>query len=75
MVISDAERRSLVWLAGWEKHTVENVAAVIRRAWAAGEPARGCLWCSATPAPHVVLGDPLRESCYRDHRSEVVPGG
>jgi hypothetical protein len=30
--ISDAERRSLVWLAGFEAHTVENVAAVIRRA-------------------------------------------
>jgi hypothetical protein len=30
--ISDAERRSLVWLAGFEAHTVENVAAVITRA-------------------------------------------
>lgn len=30
--ISSEERRSLLWLAGWEKHTVENIAAVIRRA-------------------------------------------
>jgi hypothetical protein len=30
--ISDAERRSLVWLAGFEAHTVENIAAVISRA-------------------------------------------
>jgi hypothetical protein len=30
--ISDAEHRSLVWLAGFEAHTVENVAAVITRA-------------------------------------------
>jgi hypothetical protein len=30
--ISDAERRSLVWLAGFEAHTVENLAAVISRA-------------------------------------------
>jgi hypothetical protein len=30
--ISEAERRSLVWLAGFEVRTVENVAAVITRA-------------------------------------------
>ena len=30
--MSPEERASLVWLAGWEKRTVENVAAVIRRA-------------------------------------------
>jgi hypothetical protein len=29
---SDAERRSLVWLAGFEAHTVENIAAMISRA-------------------------------------------
>jgi hypothetical protein len=30
--ISDTERRSLVWLAGFEAHTVENIAEVIIRA-------------------------------------------
>lgn len=35
VVISDAERHSLTWLTGWERHTIENVAAVIRRARAA----------------------------------------
>ena len=30
--ISDAERRSLAWLCGFETHTVEHFAAVIRRA-------------------------------------------
>jgi hypothetical protein len=30
--ISDAERRSLVWLARFEAHTVENIAEVISRA-------------------------------------------
>ena len=30
--ISDAERRSLAWLCGFEADTVENLAAVIRRA-------------------------------------------
>jgi len=30
--ISDAERRSLAWLCGFETHTVEHLAAVIRRA-------------------------------------------
>ncbi|MGH3802198.1 MAG: hypothetical protein ACRDRU_01945 [Pseudonocardiaceae bacterium] len=30
--LSDAERASLTWLAGFETHTVENVAAVITRA-------------------------------------------
>jgi len=30
--ISEAERRSLAWLCGFEAATVENVAAVIRRA-------------------------------------------
>jgi hypothetical protein len=29
--ISDAERGSLMWLAGFEAQTVENVAAVITR--------------------------------------------
>jgi hypothetical protein len=27
--ISDGERRTLTWLAGFERHTVENIAAVI----------------------------------------------
>ena len=31
VVISEAERRSLVWLAGFEAHTVENIAEVIIR--------------------------------------------
>jgi hypothetical protein len=34
--ISDAERRSLVWLAGFEAHT-GNVAVVVRRARQARE--------------------------------------
>ena len=32
VVISDAERASLTWLAGFETHTVENIAEVITRA-------------------------------------------
>jgi hypothetical protein len=32
VVISDAERASLTWLAGFETHTVENIATVITRA-------------------------------------------
>ena len=68
VVISDAERRSLAWLAGWEKHVLENIATVIRRARATGELAPACLWCSTRPAPHSVHGDPLCESCFRDHR-------
>ncbi len=30
--VSDAERASLTWLAGFEAQTVANIAAVIRRA-------------------------------------------
>ena len=30
--LSDGERASLAWLAGFEAHTVENIAAVITRA-------------------------------------------
>ena len=30
--VSDAERASLGWLCGFEAHTVEHLAAVIRRA-------------------------------------------
>ena len=30
--ITEAERRSLAWLCGFEADTVENLAAVIRRA-------------------------------------------
>ncbi|MGI9062247.1 MAG: hypothetical protein ACR2FQ_00280 [Pseudonocardiaceae bacterium] len=36
VTITDAERRSLTWLAGWEKHTVENLAGLIVRARQAG---------------------------------------
>ncbi len=32
VVISDGERAFLAWLAGFEAHTVENVAALITRA-------------------------------------------
>lgn len=32
VVISDAERRSLEWLAGFEACTVENITTVITRA-------------------------------------------
>ncbi|MGH3773744.1 MAG: hypothetical protein ACRDRW_20535, partial [Pseudonocardiaceae bacterium] len=31
VTLSDAERASLIWLAGFERCTVENVAAVITR--------------------------------------------
>jgi len=27
--VTDAERRTLTWLAGFERHTVDNVAALI----------------------------------------------
>ena len=32
VALSDAERASLAWLAGFEAHTVENIAEVITRA-------------------------------------------
>jgi hypothetical protein len=32
VALSDAERASLAWLAGFEAYTVENVAAMITRA-------------------------------------------
>ena len=32
MALSDTERASLAWLAGFEAHTVENIAEVIIRA-------------------------------------------
>jgi hypothetical protein len=31
VVLSDGERATLTWLAGFEVETVENIAAVIRR--------------------------------------------
>ena len=36
VTLSDSERRSLAWLAGWERHVIEDIAAVITRARAAG---------------------------------------
>lgn len=39
VVISDAERASLTWLAGFEAHTVEPLAAVITRAREVGPAA------------------------------------
>jgi hypothetical protein len=32
VALSDGERASLTWLAGFELHTVENIVAVITRA-------------------------------------------
>lgn len=32
VALSDGERASLTWLAGFEAHTLENIAAVITRA-------------------------------------------
>jgi hypothetical protein len=46
--ISDAERRSLAWVCGFERDTVENLAAVITRARSAG-PRPGT--CTSTQAP------------------------
>ena len=37
--LSTAEHRTLKWLAGWEADTVENIAAVIRRARETGPTA------------------------------------
>ncbi|MGH4014626.1 MAG: hypothetical protein ACRDSL_12020 [Pseudonocardiaceae bacterium] len=39
VAISDVERRTLVRLSGWEKHTTENLTALITRARQAGPPA------------------------------------
>lgn len=40
--VTDAERRILVWLAGWEPETVHAVANLVRRArQAAAERASG----------------------------------
>ncbi len=36
--LTDGEHASLTWLAGWETHTVDNVAAVISRARKATPP-------------------------------------
>lgn len=37
-VVTDDERRSLEWLAGWDKPTVERIANAITRAvWSAGQ--------------------------------------
>lgn len=30
--LTASERRTLLWLASWEPHTVENLAAIIRKA-------------------------------------------
>ncbi len=39
VALSDGERASLTWLAGFETHTVENIAEVIARAREAGPAA------------------------------------
>lgn len=30
--LTDSETRILKWLAGWDQHTVDNMAAIIRKA-------------------------------------------
>jgi|SRR5579875_3080380 len=74
--------RILAWLAGWEPETCVVVAGLIQRAHQAGRDAanadharqaaspRSCLWCGATPAPYVQMGDPFCESCYQDAKEE-----
>jgi uncharacterized membrane protein (DUF4010 family) len=54
VVISDAERRSLTWLCGFERAEAENVAAVIRRARATSALAKMAVsarWLAARPYP------------------------
>lgn len=51
MPVSDAERRSLEWLSGWELRSALNIAAVITRARQSG-PARTATRAPAgTPSP------------------------
>ena len=35
MELTAAEMRTLVWLAGWDEYTIENVLSAIRKAMAA----------------------------------------
>jgi hypothetical protein len=69
--VSLPELSSLALVAAAEPTTVDNLAAVIRRA--RGEAATACLWCNRTPAPHVVPGDRLCDTCHRDHRTKTGP--
>ena len=33
--LTEAEMRTLIWLAGWDEYTIENVLSAIRKAMAA----------------------------------------
>lgn len=39
--LTAAEKRTLIWLAGWEESTVENVISAVRKAMAAETKRRG----------------------------------
>ena len=39
--LTAAEKRTLIWLAGWEESTVANVISAVRKAMAAEEKRRG----------------------------------
>lgn len=39
--LTAAEKRTLIWLAGWEESTVENVISAVRKAMAAEAKRRG----------------------------------
>ena len=39
--LTAAEKRTLIWLAGWEESTVENVNSAVRKAMAAEAKRRG----------------------------------
>ena len=39
--LTAAEKRTLIWLAGWEESTVENVISAVRKAMAAEAKWRG----------------------------------
>ena len=53
--LTAAEKRTLIWLAGWEESTVENVISAVRKAMAAEAKRRGLdgarAW-SPPPRPH-----------------------
>jgi hypothetical protein len=82
--ISDTERRSLLWLAGFEVHTVENMAAVIRRArgvdtgerrLALPRPTRHRRWSSTSGSGGIGWGeDPARPGKKRRHGRHGRPG-
>ena len=68
--LTAAERRTLVWLAGWEESTVVNVISAVRKAMAAEAKRQGL-----TPVRRTEKPSAERKGSFRYRAGELLMDG